>query len=221
METFYNLTDTNMAGEEVSMSSFRGQVLLFVNVASKWGLTHQNYTELSTLADEYTDRGLTIMAFPCNQFAREEPVRVKKLDINIMAIPKYHVCVVVHPQRVVSIHWLTHLCFLFFSKWFSTWLCPPPKKGTHEEILSFVDQFGVRDKLTWFEKANVNGTNTREVYSYLKQELPNQSGALEIEWNFEKFLVTHDGKPYKRYSPQCSPFAMREDIEQLLKEVKK
>lgn len=118
------------------------------------------------MADEYTDRGLTIMAFPCNQFAREEP-------------------------------------------------------GTHEEILSFVDQFGVRDKLTWFEKANVNGTNTREVYSYLKQELPNQSGALEIEWNFEKFLVTHDGKPYKRYSPQCSPFAMREDIEQLLKEVKK
>ena len=71
---FYDLVDKNMAGEEVSMSSFKGQVLLLVNVASKWGLTNQNYTEFSQIADEYNDRGLKILAFPCNQFGGQEPV---------------------------------------------------------------------------------------------------------------------------------------------------
>ena len=35
VQTFYNLVDKNMAGEQVSMSSFKGEVLLFVNIASK------------------------------------------------------------------------------------------------------------------------------------------------------------------------------------------
>lgn len=124
-------------------------------------MTKQNYTEFSQIADEYSDRGLKILAFPCNQFGGQEP-------------------------------------------------------GTHEEILTFVDRFDVREKLTWFEKGDVNGTETREVFSFLKRELPNSTGTSDILWNFAKFLVDHEGKPYKRYGSKCPPFAMKEDIEELL-----
>ena len=93
-------------------------------------------------------------------------------------------------------------------------------KGTHEKILSFVDRFNVRDKLVWFEKGDVNGAKAREVYSYLKRELPSSDGTADIRWNFGKFLVDHEGTPYKRFSPTSSPFTMREDIEELLRKAK-
>ena len=71
---FYKLIDRDMSSNEVPMSKFEGKVLIAVNVASQWGLTKQNYTELVKLSDDYKSRGLEIHAFPCNQFVREEPV---------------------------------------------------------------------------------------------------------------------------------------------------
>lgn len=54
-------------------------------------------------------------------------------------------------------------------------------KGTHEEILDFVEtNFGAKDKFTWFEKGQVNGKNTREVYSFLKDKLPSEDGTKDI-----------------------------------------
>lgn len=104
--------------------------------------------------------------------------------------------------------------------------------GTNEEILSFVeDGFKASKKFIWFEKGDVNDDNTRPAFSFLKKELP-QDGTnnpvinfgksltgLETEdvsWNFAKFLVDHEGKPYKRYAPTESPFSMKEDIQKLL-----
>jgi glutathione peroxidase len=89
--------------------------------------------------------------------------------------------------------------------------------GTHEEILNFVDKFNCRDKLTWFAKGDVNGANAKEVFSFLKQELPSEDGTADVRWNFAKFLVDHEGKPYKRYAPTESPFQFQSDIEDLLK----
>jgi glutathione peroxidase len=43
--------------------------------------------------------------------------------------------------------------------------------GTNEQILTFVEKYGARDKLEFFEKGDVNGKNTREVFSFLKREL--------------------------------------------------
>jgi glutathione peroxidase len=91
------------------------------------------------------------------------------------------------------------------------------QKGTHEEILKFVDGFFPHEKFTWFEKGEVNGSGTREVYSFLKRELPNHDGTGDIRWNFAKFLVDHEGKPYKRYGPKTAPLDMKDDIEELLK----
>lgn len=113
---FYELVDKKMDGTVVPMSTYKGNVLLVVNVASKWGLTKKNYTQLPKLVDEYGPRGFKVLAFPCNQFGGQEP-------------------------------------------------------GTNEKILTFVEKFDARDKLEFFEKGDVNGKGTREVFSFLKREL--------------------------------------------------
>ncbi|KAK4804546.1 hypothetical protein SAY86_004363 [Trapa natans] len=60
-------------GNDVNLSSYKGKVLLIVNVASQCGLTNSNYTELAEVYGKYKDQGLEILAFPCNQFGAQEP----------------------------------------------------------------------------------------------------------------------------------------------------
>uniref|UniRef100_I1N9F5 Glutathione peroxidase n=1 Tax=Glycine max TaxID=3847 RepID=I1N9F5_SOYBN len=60
-------------GRDVNLSTYKGKVLLVVNVASKCGFTNSNYTQLTELYSKYKDRGLEILAFPCNQFLKQEP----------------------------------------------------------------------------------------------------------------------------------------------------
>ncbi|KAI5386417.1 putative glutathione peroxidase 5, variant 3, partial [Lathyrus oleraceus] len=60
-------------GKDVNLSSYKGKVLLIVNVASKCGFTNSNYTQLTDLYSRYKDKGLEILAFPCNQFLNQEP----------------------------------------------------------------------------------------------------------------------------------------------------
>src|SRR6202021_4241934 len=59
-------------GSEVSLADYEGKVVLVVNVASKCGLTPQ-YEGLESLYRDDKDRGLEILAFPCNQFKEQEP----------------------------------------------------------------------------------------------------------------------------------------------------
>jgi glutathione peroxidase len=54
-------------------------------------------------------------------------------------------------------------------------------------------------------------------YSSQKSKLPSDDGTSDIRWNFAKFLVDHEGTPFKRYSPQTNPDDMIPDIEELLK----
>lgn len=63
--------------------------------------------------------------------------------------------------------------------------------GTHEEIIEFVKKFDpeMDKKLTFFEKADVNGANAREVFSFLKSKLPGtEEGSGDIRWNFGMLL---------------------------------
>lgn len=48
--------------------SIRGKVVIVVNVASECGLTKKNYAQLQELHSQYSNQGLVILAFPCNQF---------------------------------------------------------------------------------------------------------------------------------------------------------
>jgi glutathione peroxidase len=89
--------------------------------------------------------------------------------------------------------------------------------GTHDEILDLVESaYSARDKFVWFAKGHVNGERTREVYSFLKGALPAEDGTGDVRWNFAKFIVDHEGVPYKRYSPQTSPDDLISDIEEVL-----
>jgi len=63
---------TTLDGNPISLGDYDGRALLVVNVASKCGLTPQ-YGALEQLARDYTDRGLTVIGVPCNQFMGQEP----------------------------------------------------------------------------------------------------------------------------------------------------
>jgi len=75
------------------------------------------------------------------------------------------------------------------------------------------ERFGVTFQLT--EKIRVNGRGTHPVFRFLKEQLPGKSRK-RIKWNFTKFLITPEGKPYKRYNPTTSPASMEEDIVSIL-----
>ncbi|GGX94061.1 glutathione peroxidase [Litchfieldella qijiaojingensis] len=68
----YDLDCSTHSGEPFNLRALRGQVLLIVNVASQCGFTPQ-LKELEDLYRRYRDQGFTVLAFPCNQFARQSP----------------------------------------------------------------------------------------------------------------------------------------------------
>tara|TARA_Y100001970_G_scaffold291952_1_gene431214 strand:+ start:18267 stop:18746 length:480 start_codon:yes stop_codon:yes gene_type:complete len=63
---------TKANGEKVLLGEYSGQVLLIVNVASYCGFTKQ-YKDLQKLHERYNEKGLKILAFPCNDFGKQEP----------------------------------------------------------------------------------------------------------------------------------------------------
>jgi glutathione peroxidase len=79
IKSFYELKDVDMDGNEVPMSKYKGKVVLAVNVSSKCGLTPKNYPELQQLYEKYQTEGLEVLAFPCNQFAGQEPGTHKEI----------------------------------------------------------------------------------------------------------------------------------------------
>jgi glutathione peroxidase len=70
--SFLDVLVKDISGSEVSLRTFEGQVLLVVNVASRCGFTPQ-YAGLQTLYERYRGRGFQVLAFPANDFLRQEP----------------------------------------------------------------------------------------------------------------------------------------------------
>jgi glutathione peroxidase len=60
-------------GKDVDLAAFKGKALLVVNVASKCGLTEKQYGSLTKLHEKYKDLGFEILAFPANNFGKQEP----------------------------------------------------------------------------------------------------------------------------------------------------
>jgi glutathione peroxidase len=70
--SLHDHTATTLDGGPANLADYKGQVVLVVNVASKCGLTPQ-YEGLEALHRRHKDEGFTVLGFPCNQFAGQEP----------------------------------------------------------------------------------------------------------------------------------------------------
>lgn len=70
--SIYDYKVKEQDGTEISMDRYKGQVLLIVNMATGCGFTPQ-YTELQEIYEEFRNKGLEILDFPCNQFGNQAP----------------------------------------------------------------------------------------------------------------------------------------------------
>ena len=71
-QNVFDFTVKDRRGNDVSLTEYKGKVLLIVNTATRCGFTPQ-YEELEALYKNYKDKGLEIMDFPCNQFGQQAP----------------------------------------------------------------------------------------------------------------------------------------------------
>jgi glutathione peroxidase len=71
-DKLFDIPLTTIKGEQPTLAEFAGKAVLVVNTASKCGFTPQ-YKGLEHLWQQYKDRGLVVLGFPCNQFGKQEP----------------------------------------------------------------------------------------------------------------------------------------------------
>jgi glutathione peroxidase-family protein len=77
-QSIYDFKVKDDVGQEVSLSDYKGKVLLIVNTATRCGFTPQ-YKELEALYEKYRSEGLEILDFPCNQFGQQAPGTIQEI----------------------------------------------------------------------------------------------------------------------------------------------
>jgi glutathione peroxidase len=86
--SIHGIAVKDIDGKDTTLGAYKGKVLLIVNVASKCGLTPQ-YKALEAVHEKYKDKGFTVLGFPCNQFAGQEPG--SNQEIKVFCSTKYNV----------------------------------------------------------------------------------------------------------------------------------
>ena len=76
--SIYDFDIRTIDNQEISMSEYKGKVLLIVNVASECGFTPQ-YKGLEKLYQTYKEQGFELLGFPSNQFGKQEPDSDEKI----------------------------------------------------------------------------------------------------------------------------------------------
>jgi len=77
-QSVYDFNVKNDEGKEVSLSDYKGKVILIVNTATRCGFTPQ-YKELEELYQKFSQSGLEILDFPCNQFGQQAPGSIEEI----------------------------------------------------------------------------------------------------------------------------------------------
>ena len=78
-KSVHNFKVRDISGKEVSLSNYKGKVLLIVNTASDCGFTPQ-YQELEEVYQLYKNKGFEVLAFPSNDFGGQEPLNGKEIE---------------------------------------------------------------------------------------------------------------------------------------------
>lgn len=145
-KTFFDLTARGSDGKTVALSQYQGQVILVVNTASQCGFTPQ-LASLEKIYQKYRDQGLTVLAFPSNDF-KQEP-------------------------------------------------------GTDLEVVNYAKK-EYATTFPFFEKGAITGSKKQPVYEFLTSA-PTSSLFKEVQWNFEKFLISRNGKVLNRWRSITKP----------------
>ena len=142
--SIFELKATSIDGKKISLSNYKGKVLLVVNTASRCGFTPQ-YKSLEKIYKKFKERDFVVLAFPSNDFRQE--------------------------------------------------------LSTNEEIKDFCEVYELSFPI--FAKVKVKGFEKQQVFKYLTEDSNGRS--IEIRWNFEKFLVSREGKLVKRFRSSMDP----------------
>jgi glutathione peroxidase len=78
MSTIFDLSANSLSGQPVNLAQYQGKVLLIVNTASKCGFTPQ-YKGLEAVYQQFKDKGVAVLGFPCNQFGAQEPGQAEEI----------------------------------------------------------------------------------------------------------------------------------------------
>ena len=173
-QSLHSINVKSISGEEQALSRFKGKVLLVVNVASRCGFTPQS-SALQKLYEKYRDQGFCILAFPCNDFGRQEPAEDKEIEkfcVNNFGIS-----------------------FNLFSK---VRVLGPKQSSLYrylqESDLVAVGKAGIKTMITQF----LTG-----ILLKIRGDVVPKSN--DVRWNFHKFLIDKEGFPVARYSSEIEP----------------
>ena len=83
---FTDFDGADIDGNHQNFEKYQGRVSIVVNVASEWGLAAAHYSQLQSYYEKYEQDGLSIVAFPCNQFGSQEPLTNGEIKMNVEAL---------------------------------------------------------------------------------------------------------------------------------------
>ncbi len=173
-KNIYAFEVKDIDGERIRLSKYQGRVLLIVNVASECGFTAQ-YSGLQKLFEKYGEQGLSILAFPSNDFAGQEPGTndvikdfcTQKFQLTFDLFGKV---AVLGPEKDP-----------LFQHLYDCNLEPQSEGGIRSQIFGLVK---------WV------------LYRVKGPRVPEKN---EAKWNFHKFLVGRDGVPVASFLSEVEP----------------
>ena len=173
-KSIYNFDVQSISGEVCKLSNFEGRVLLIVNVASNCGFTPQ-YSDLQKLYEKYSAQGLSILAFPCNDFGAQEPNNDEK--IKGFCQTNYNVT------------------FNLFSK---VSVLGPQKL----DLYQYLYDCGLKHQGGGDWRSRIFGLVKKILYRIKGKYVPSKN---EAQWNFHKFLVGRNGIPVASFLSEVAP----------------
>ena len=173
-KNIYNFDVQSISGEVCKLANFEGRVLLIVNVASSCGFTPQ-YSDLQKLYEKYSEQGLSILAFPCNDFGAQEPENDER--IKGFCQTNYNIT------------------FNLFSK---VSVLGPQKIDLYQHLYDC----GLKHQGGGGLRSRIFGLVKWMLYRIKGKYTPSKN---EVQWNFHKFLVGRNGIPVASFLSEVAP----------------